>query len=135
MFWASALCQSNWQSFWWRATTQYVSFFYPLQWPIYVFNSVVNTKLPAILSHQGSTTVSLETYPLCYLSMSQFLVFFFYGRDIQIIWCLEYVSFYKISLDKSLNIWPFCFFLNVLKIVQSLRERPPALSTSSVQVQ
>ena len=29
----------------------------------YVFNSVVNTKLPAILSHQCSTTVSLETYP------------------------------------------------------------------------
>ena len=31
---------------------------------IYVFNSVVNTKLPAILSHRRSTTVSLETYPL-----------------------------------------------------------------------
>ena len=27
------------------------------------FNPVVNTKLPAILSHQRSTTVSLETYP------------------------------------------------------------------------
>ena len=24
------------------------SFFYPLRWPIYVFNSVVNTKFPAI---------------------------------------------------------------------------------------
>ena len=30
---------------------------------MYVFNSVVNAKLPAILSHQRSTTVSLETYP------------------------------------------------------------------------
>ena len=30
---------------------------------IYVFNPVVNTKLPAIFSHQRSTTVSLETYP------------------------------------------------------------------------
>ena len=29
---------------------------------IYVFNSVVNTKLRAILSHRRSTTVSLETY-------------------------------------------------------------------------
>ena len=28
------------------------------------FNSVVNTKLPAELSHRRSTTVSLETYPL-----------------------------------------------------------------------
>ena len=37
--------------------------FYPLRWLIYVFNSVVNTKLPAILSHRCSTTVSLETYP------------------------------------------------------------------------
>ena len=24
------------------------TFFYPLQWPIYIFNTVVNTKLPAI---------------------------------------------------------------------------------------
>ena len=38
--------------------------FYPLRWPIYVFNSVVNTKLPVILSHRRSSTVSLETYPL-----------------------------------------------------------------------
>ena len=35
-----------------------------LRWPIYVFNSVVNIKLPAILSHRRSTTVSLETYTL-----------------------------------------------------------------------
>ena len=39
--------------------------FYSLQWPIHVFNSVVNTKLPAILSHWLSTTVSLETYSIC----------------------------------------------------------------------
>ena len=38
--------------------------FYTLRWPIYVFNSVVNTKLPSILSHRRSTTVSLETYLL-----------------------------------------------------------------------
>ena len=31
---------------------------------IYVFNSVVNTKLPVILAHRRSTTISLETYPL-----------------------------------------------------------------------
>ena len=37
--------------------------FYPLRWLIYVFNPVVNTKLPAILSHRRSITVSLETYP------------------------------------------------------------------------
>ena len=42
--------------------------FYPLRWRIYVFNSVVNTKLPAILSHRGSTTVSLETYPFIHSS-------------------------------------------------------------------
>ena len=46
-----------------RANARNVSFFYPLRWLIYVFNSVVNTKLPAILSHRCSTTVSLETYP------------------------------------------------------------------------
>ena len=28
------------------------------------FNSFVNSKLPVILSHQCSTTVSSETYPL-----------------------------------------------------------------------
>ena len=38
--------------------------FYPLRWLNDIFNSVVNTKLPAILSYQRSTTVSLETYPL-----------------------------------------------------------------------
>ena len=31
----------------------------------YVFNSIVNTKLPAMLSNRHSTTVSLETYPIC----------------------------------------------------------------------
>ena len=31
------------------------------------FNPVVNTKLPAILSHRRSTTVSLETYPFILL--------------------------------------------------------------------
>ena len=45
--------------------------FYPLWWLIYIFNSVVNTKLPAILSDRRSTTVSLETY-----SFLQFVVAF-----------------------------------------------------------
>ena len=44
------------------------SAFYSLQWLIYVFNSVVNTKLPAILSRRCSTTVSLETSPFIHLS-------------------------------------------------------------------
>ena len=35
-----------------------------LRWSIYVFNSVVNTKLPVTPSHGRSTTVSLETCPL-----------------------------------------------------------------------
>ena len=35
------------ESFWRRADARNVSFFYSLRWPIYVFNSVVNTKLPA----------------------------------------------------------------------------------------
>ena len=39
------------------------SAFNSLRWPIHVFNSVVNTKLLAILSQRRSTTVSLETYP------------------------------------------------------------------------
>ena len=43
--------------------------FYPLWWQIYAFNSVVKTKLPAILSHRCSTTVSLETYPLYSINM------------------------------------------------------------------
>ena len=38
--------------------------FKSLRWPIYVLNSVVDTKLPAILFHRRSTTVSLETHPL-----------------------------------------------------------------------
>ena len=38
--------------------------FYPLRRPIYVFNSVVNTNLSAILSHRRSTTVYLEIYTL-----------------------------------------------------------------------
>ena len=33
----------------------------------YVFNSIVNTKLPAMLSNRHSTTVSLETYPFIHL--------------------------------------------------------------------
>ena len=48
---------------WRRANTRNVSFF-TLQGGIYVFNSVVNTKLPATLPHRRSTTVSLETYPI-----------------------------------------------------------------------
>ena len=44
--------------------------FYSLRWPIYVFNSVANTKLPAILSHRRSTKVSLETYPPMHLYLS-----------------------------------------------------------------
>ena len=48
---------------WWRAITQNFSFLL-LRWQIYVVNSVVNTKLPAILSHRCSTTVSLETHPI-----------------------------------------------------------------------
>ena len=47
-----------------KGLTLEMSAFYSLQWPIYVFNSVVNTKLPAILSRLCSTKVSLETYPL-----------------------------------------------------------------------
>ena len=44
--------------------------FYSLRWLIYVFNPVVNTKLPAILSHRRSTTISLETYPFIQCSIS-----------------------------------------------------------------
>ena len=35
------------ESFWRGADARNVSFFYSLRWPIYVFNSVFNTKLPA----------------------------------------------------------------------------------------
>ena len=63
-FWALPLLQSDWRS----ANARNVSFFYPLRWLIYVLNSAVNTKLPAILSHRCSTTVSLETYPFIMVS-------------------------------------------------------------------
>ena len=56
------------QSLWRRAHARNVNFFYPLWWLIYVFKSVVNTKLPAILSHRRSTAVSLETYPFSFIS-------------------------------------------------------------------
>ena len=46
--------------------------FYSLRWPINDFNSVVNTKLPTILSYQRSTTVSLETYPFINLGYAHF---------------------------------------------------------------
>ena len=52
------------QSLWRRANARNVTFFNPLRWSIYLFNSVVNTELPAIPSHRRSTMVSLETYPL-----------------------------------------------------------------------
>ena len=51
------------------------SAFYPLRWPIYVFNSVFNTKLPVILSHRRSTPVSLETYPLSFIHLNVVLHF------------------------------------------------------------
>ena len=38
------------QSLWRRANARNVSFFFPLRWPIYVFNSVVNTELPIFAS-------------------------------------------------------------------------------------
>ena len=51
-----------------KGLTLETSALYSLQWLIYVFNSVVNTKLPAILSCRCSTTVSLETSPFIHLS-------------------------------------------------------------------
>ena len=47
----------------------------PLRWLVYVFNSVVNTKLPVILSHRCSNTVSLETYPLSKFFILQLITF------------------------------------------------------------
>ena len=63
-------------SLWWRANARNVSFFYPLRWLIYIFNSVVNTKLPAILSHRHSTTVSLETYPFINILICKYNSYF-----------------------------------------------------------
>ena len=65
MFGVLALHQSGGEGL-----TLETSAFYSLQslWLIYVFNSVVNTKLPAILSRRCSTTVSLETSPFIHLS-------------------------------------------------------------------
>ena len=63
-------------SLWWRANARNVSFFYPLRWLIYIFNLVVNTKLPAILSHRHSTTVSLETYPFINILICKYNSYF-----------------------------------------------------------
>ena len=60
----SYFIDSDNQLLWRRANARNVSFFHPLRWLSYVFNLIVNTKLPVILSHRRSTTVSLETYPL-----------------------------------------------------------------------
>ena len=46
----------------------FIDFLSPFRWLIYVFNSVVDTKLPTIISHRRNTTVSLETYPFIHLS-------------------------------------------------------------------
>ena len=72
-FRALAPRQSDWRN---RLLFQ---LFHSLRWPIYVFNSVVNTKLPAILSHRRSTTVSLETYPLYSFSMDYIVTIIIYG--------------------------------------------------------
>ena len=42
---------------------------------IYVFNSVVNTKLLVILSHRHSTTISLETTPFIHLCIIQLIIY------------------------------------------------------------
>ena len=72
-FRALAPRQSDWRN---RLLFQ---LFHSLRWPIYVFNSVVNVKLPAILSHRRSTTVSLETYPLYSFSMDYIVTIIIYG--------------------------------------------------------
>ena len=60
------------QSLWWWVNARKVSksAFYFLWWLIFVFNSVDNIKLPFILYHRRSSTVSLETYPLYSMSNS-----------------------------------------------------------------
>ena len=52
------------QSLWRSAGARNVSFFHPLRWLIYVFNSVVNTKLPAILSNRRKTSFFRNLPPL-----------------------------------------------------------------------
>ena len=60
------------ESLWRRADARNVSFFYSLRWPIYVFNSVVNTKLPAEYN-EDSLIAILEGH--------------FENVSIQVTWC------------------------------------------------
>ena len=117
-----------------------VQLFYPLRWLIYVFNPVVNTKLPVILSHRRSTTVSLETYPFIQVFRSlvrQFETFSYSNlsfRKFNFLWLLTtfiislmsgnvliffFICYSKLSLSNlSLTSFPLLFrplrFSNIL---------------------
>ena len=50
---------------WRRANARNVSFSIPVRWSIYIVNSVDKPNFRVSLPHRRSTTVSLETNPLC----------------------------------------------------------------------
>ena len=102
-------------SLWRRANARNVSFF-TLYGGQFKF-SVVNTKLPAILSHRRSTTVSLETYPFihCFVSLPASHEVKLFARCLKVevetaIWCVsdsyQYVtSINHCSFTHTITLW------------------------------
>ena len=69
------------QSLWRRANARNVSFFYSLRWLIYVFNPVVNTKLPATEYKDCLRLASMDT--LTQRRVTASLIMFFKAYRLQ----------------------------------------------------
>ena len=87
-------------SLWQRANAWSFSLFNSLLWQIYDLNYVVNTNLPAILSHQYSTTVSLKTYSLYsfYFGLDR-LYNSQHGHLTYLGYYISFLPFHDISMD------------------------------------
>ena len=95
------------------------------RWLIYVFNSVVNTKLSTILSHRRSTTVSLETYPFIHpdISPPKTLTKFYKSRvyklQFSVGWLFIYLCICQLTWLKCIFIYFFFLKCNLFIILVS----------------